>query len=54
MVIMVPPLVMTVTSTLYPAGLVCHREANTLISIGQHRNNNYRIEAEANKKTTGA
>lgn len=53
MVIMVLPLVTIVTFALYPAGLVSHWEANTLISLAQHRNINRRIEAGANRERTG-
>ena len=52
--IIVLPLVMSVTFAFYPAGLMPHWAANTLIAIAQHWNINHRIDAGANKERTGA
>ena len=47
---MVLPLMMSVTFTLYPAGLVFHWPANALIAIARQRKINRRIEIEAKRE----
>ena len=52
-VLMIRPLVMSVTFAFFPAGLVLYWVANTLLSVAQQWNINRRIEAESKKERKG-